>query len=117
MSVQKLTVAALMAALTLGCSSPGSIPVVQSEYWKGHEFGAFERYAWLASDVENAEQAQSVAPRTHGLIQRMIDQRVPTENIELDFRGSTGAARLRANARQWGGSGLQCSLRQTAVIL
>ena len=87
MNVNKMTVAALMAALTLGCSSPGSIPVVQSEYWKGHEFGAFERYAWLASDVENAEQAQSVDPRTHGLIQRTIEQRLAAKGFVQSAAG------------------------------
>ena len=87
MSLQKMTVAVLMAALTLGCSSPGSIPVVQSEYWKDHEFDAFARYAWLASDVANAEQAQSVAPRTHGLIQRMIDQRLAAKGFVQSAAG------------------------------
>ncbi|MBW2390434.1 MAG: DUF4136 domain-containing protein [Deltaproteobacteria bacterium] len=76
-----MRMAVLMAVVTLGCSSPGSIPVVQSEYWKDHDFGAFHRYALLASDASHSEQTQSVDTRAHDLIQEIIDERLSAKGF------------------------------------
>lgn len=76
MNWNRVMTAVLIAVVTLGCASPGSIPVVQSEYWTDQDFGAFHRYAWLAGDASDKEQTSSGDPRTPDLIQAIIDERL-----------------------------------------
>ena len=83
--------AVLIAGVTLGCSSPGSIPVAQSEYWKDQDFGAFHRYAWLAGEAPDREQAPYGDPRTPDLIQTIIDERLAEKGF---VQSETGDADL-----------------------
>jgi len=81
----------LIALAAWGCASPGSIPVVQSEYWKDENYAALKRYAWLPSDAHRREQTQAEDHRLHDLIRETIDERlraqgfVRSETSDADF--------------------------------
>ena len=81
MNRNSVAMAILVAAVTLGCSSAGNIPVVQSEYWKDHDFRDLQRYAWLSGDTSHREQTPSVDPRALDLIQETIDERLAAKGV------------------------------------
>ena len=70
------------AFLVWGCASAGSIPAVQSEYWRGEDYRAYERYAWLPSDAHRRQQTQAEDHRLHDLIRTAIDDRLAARGFE-----------------------------------
>lgn len=78
--VRAMTIVA-MAALGFACASAGSIPVVQSEYWKDENFAAYQRYAWLPSDAHRRAQTQAEEHRLHDLIREAINKRLAAQGF------------------------------------
>ena len=63
-------------AFGVGCSTAGSIGVVQSEYWKNEDFSSYKRYAWLPSDPQQRSATQPEEHRLHQLIRDALDKQL-----------------------------------------
>ena len=74
----RAVIAAGMTALALACASAGSIPAVQTEYWKDENFADYERYAWMPSDFHRRAETQPEDHRFHDLIREAIDEQLAT---------------------------------------
>lgn len=70
-----------MALLEFGCAGPGSIDVVQSEYWKNENFAKYENYAWLPSDAHQRAATQAEDHRLHDWIREAIDRRLAAKGF------------------------------------
>lgn len=64
----------LLLAAWVACASPGSIPVVRSEYMGDEDFGAYHRYAWLPRSDEDSRRTQPEEHRLHDRIREAIDR-------------------------------------------
>ena len=73
---------ALVAAL--GCSSSSArLPVAYSEYRKGEDFGAYERFASLKGSPEAARQTQPLEHELHELIQGALSRELTRRGYVL----------------------------------
>ncbi len=76
-------VLAALMVVAWGCASPGNIPLVQSEYWKGESFAAYERYTWALGDGRGREQTQVEDHRLHELIRAAVDEGLTARGYTL----------------------------------
>lgn len=76
--------AGLLALLTWGCTQgAGRIPVVRSEYWRGEDFAAYQRYAWLPSDAHRRQSTQLEDHRMHDLVREAVDEQLSAKGFVL----------------------------------